>query len=171
MTSRPHRLLLPVLALAAPVVLAACSSNSYDAGTIESYLKDSQKGQVRGLAIGDAVCPEDVELTEGVTFQCTLDIAGVKAPYTVKLTNVDADKVQINLEPAKALISTAVVADLVRTNLKSQYRDQAKINCGKDKLLVTDPGTKIGCIVEIDGEQQQAVARVENKDGKVVLVR
>jgi hypothetical protein len=89
----------------------------------------------------------------------------------VKLTNVDADKVRINLEPARALISAAVVADLVRGNLKARYRDQAKINCGKDELIVADPGTKIGCIVEIDGEQQQAVARVENKDGKVVLVR
>ncbi len=172
MAFRPLLLAVPVLVLGAASFVTACSSsNSYDAGKVESYLKDSQEGKVRGLALGEAVCPEDVELTEGVTFRCTLEIAGVQAPYTVRLTNVDADEVQINLEPAKALIATTVVADLVRKGLKAQYRDQATINCGKDDLLVADPGTKIGCIVEIDGEQQQAVARVENKDGKVVLER
>ncbi len=171
MTSRSLRLLTMAFVLGAALGLSACSSNSYDAETVESYLKDSQEGQVRGLALGDAVCPQDVELTEGVTFQCTLEIAGAKAPYTVRLTNVDADKIRINLEPAKALIATAGVVDLVRSGLRPRYRDQATITCGKDQLLVTDPGTRIGCVVEIDGERRQAVARVENKDGKVVLVR
>lgn len=171
MTSRLLRPLAAALVLGAALGLPACSSNSYDAETVESYLKDSQEGKVRGLALGDAVCPEDVELTEGVTFRCTLEIAGVKAPYTVRLTNVDADKIRINLEPAKALIATAAVVDLVRSGLKPEYREEALITCGKDELLVADPGTKIGCIVEIDGERQQAVARVENKDGRVVLVR
>ena len=118
MTSRLLRPLAAALVLGAALGLPACSSNSYDAETVESYLKDSQEGKVRGLALGDAVCPEDVELTEGVTFRCTLEIAGVKAPYTVRLTNVDADKIRINLEPAKALIATAAVVDLVRSGLK-----------------------------------------------------
>lgn len=171
MALRPLRLVVPVLVVGAASLITACSSsNSYDAGKIESYLKDSQEGKVRGLELGEASCPEDVELTEGVTFRCTLEIAGVKAPYTVKLTNVDADEVQINLEPAKALIATAVVADLVHKGLKEQYRDQATIDCGKDQLLVADVGTKIGCIVEIDGKRQQAIARVKDKDGTVVLV-
>jgi hypothetical protein len=172
MAFRSLRLVVPALVLGMALLVTGCSSsNVYDAGEVESYLKESQQGKVRGLALGEAVCPEDVELTEGVTFRCTLEIAGVQAPYTVRLTNVDADEVQVNLEPAKALIATSVVVDLVRKGLKAQYRDQATVNCGKDDLLVADPGTKIGCIVEIDGKQQQAVARVEDKDGTVVLER
>ena len=172
MSARPVRVLAPALALAAALLLAACSSgNEYDADTTAAYLKKSQEGKVRGLPLGDATCPKDVKLTEGVTFRCTLEIAGEPAPYTVRLTNVDADKVQINLEPKKALIATSAVADLVRSGLKSQYRDAAKITCGEKQLLVPDPGTKIGCVVKIGGEQVQAVARVVNKDGKIVLER
>lgn len=163
--------LLAALVVAAALLLVACGSNSYDAGTIEKYLKESQQGKVRGLPIGDASCPKDVTLKEGVTFRCTLQIAGEPAPYTVTLTNVDADKIHISLEPAKALIATAAVADLVRSGLQPRYRDAAKINCGDKQLIVADPGTKIGCIVKVGSDQVQAVARVENKDGKVVLVK
>lgn len=171
MSAPSPRLLLVALALVAVLAAAGCSGNSYDAGTTEKYLKQSQQGKVRGLPIGDATCPQDVKLKEGVTFRCTLEIAGVAAPYTVRLTNVDADKVTINVEPAKVLIGTAAVVDLVRRGLKPQYQDQAKITCGDKELLVTDPGTKIGCIVSIGGDQRQAVVRVADKNGKVVLER
>jgi len=170
MRTRMARLATAATVLAAALLASACSSNVYDADTTEQYLKDSQKGKVRGLPLGDATCPEDLDLKEGMTFECKLEIAGVAAPYTIRLTNVDADKVRINLEPAKALIATAAVVDLVRGGLKPQFQDRAKISCGDEQLLVTDPGTKIGCVVEVDGEKRQAVARVENKDGKVVLV-
>lgn len=165
------RLLAPVLVLAPALLLSACSSNAYDAETIEKYLTESQQGKVRGLSIGEAACPEDVELTEGVTFRCTLEIGGVAAPYRVRLTDVEADEVQVNVAPAKALIATDAVVDLVRGSLKDRYRDEARVNCGHDQVLVADPGTKIGCIVEVDGERRQAVARVANKDGRVVLER
>lgn len=159
------------LLLACALLVAGCSSNAYDAEAVEKYLKESQQGKVRGLPIGEAVCPEDVELTEGVTFRCTLQLGGVAAPYRVRLTDVEADEVQVSLEPAKALIATDAVVELVRGGLKERYRDEARISCGDDRLLVTDPGTKIGCIVEVDGERRQAVARVENRDGRVVLER
>lgn len=165
------QVLLPAATLAVAAGIAGCGSNAYDAGKIESYLKDSQQGKVRGLPLGDATCPRDVELTEGVTFRCKLEIAGEPAPYKVRLTNVDADEVTVNLEPARALIATAVVVDLVRGGLKPRYRDRAKVSCGEKQVIVADPGTRIGCVVRIGGEERQAVARIENKEGKVVLER
>jgi len=162
---------LVVASVASAVMLSGCGSNSYDSGTVEKYLRTSQEGKVRGLPLGDATCPKDVKLTEGVTFQCTLQIAGEEAPYTVRLTDVDADKVTIDLEPAKALIATSAVVDLVRGGLKPRFQDAAKISCGEKQLLVVDPGTRIGCIVTIGGEQRQVVARVADKQGRVVLVR
>jgi len=165
--------LIPASALVAACALlvSGCSSNAYDAETIEQYLKESQQGKVRGLPIGEARCPDDVELTEGVTFRCTLEIAGVAAPYRVRLTDVEADEVQVNVEPAKALIATAVVVDLVRSSLNDRFRDEADVSCGDEQMLVADPGTRIGCIVEVDGERRQAVARVASKDGRIVLER
>jgi len=164
-------LTLVISSIAGAVVLAGCGSNSYDAGTVENYVRKSQEGRVRGLPLGDATCPKDVKLTEGVTFRCTLQIAGEAAPYEVRLTDVEADKVTINLEPAKALIATSAVVDLVRGGLKPRFRDGAKVSCGEKQLLVVDPGTRIGCIVTVGGEQRQAVVRVQNKQGRVVLVR
>ena len=164
-------LMLAIVSVVGVVALSGCGSNSYDAGTVEKYVRKSQEGKVRGLTLGDATCPKDVKLTEGVTFRCTLQIAGEAAPYNVRLTDVDADQVTVNLEPAKALIATSAVVDLVRGGLKPRFRDAAKVSCGEKPLLIVDPGTRIGCIVTVGGEQRQAVARVENKQGKVVLVR
>lgn len=167
----PARVLLGILLAAALLALAGCSSNTYDAATVEGYLKESQAGKVRGLPLGEASCPEDLELEEGMRFRCTLKIAGVPAPYAVRLTNVDADRITINLEPARALIATPIVVDLVRGGLRPRFRDEANVSCGEEQLIVADTGTKIGCVVEIDGERRQVVARVANRDGKVVLER
>ena len=163
--------MLAIVSVVGVVALSGCGSNSYDAGTVEKYVRKSQEGKVRGLALGDATCPKGVELTEGVTFQCTLEIAGEAAPYNVRLTDVDAAQVTVNLEPAKALIATSAVVDLVRGGLKQRFRDRAKVSCGEKQLLVVDPGTRIGCVVTVGGAQRQAVARVENRRGRVVLVR
>ncbi len=54
---KPAVLLLSALLVGA-VVLAGCGSNSYDSGTVEKYLRKSQEGKVRGLALGDATLPE-----------------------------------------------------------------------------------------------------------------
>jgi hypothetical protein len=164
-------LTLVTVSIVGAVALAGCGSNSYDAGTVEKYVRKSQEGKVRGLALGDATCPKDVKLSEGVTFQCTLEIAGEAAPYKVRLTDVNADKVTINLEPAKALIATSAVVGLVRDGLKPRFQDRAKITCGEKQLLVVDPGTRIGCIVTVGGERRQAIARVEDRQGRVTLVR
>jgi hypothetical protein len=157
-----------VLAVSAGLLLSACSGNTYDAQTVEDKLKETQQDKVRGLPIGEARCPEDVELTEGVTFRCTLEIAGKPAPYRVRLTNVDADKVMINVEPARALIATGAAVDFVRGQLPPELRS-AKVTCGEDQLLVADPGTKIGCVVTIDGKENQVVLRVKDTKGNVVL--
>ncbi len=104
------RIPLAVVSLVvAALGLAACGENQYDAGKVESILQQTQKDKLRGLPMGDATCPKDVKLSEGVTFQCTLVIAGEQAPYKVTLTNVKADKVTVTAEPAKALVATKAV--------------------------------------------------------------
>ena len=162
--------LIPLTVAVAALGLAACGENQYDAGKVESILKDGQKDKLRGLPMGDATCPKDVELKEGVTFRCTLVIAGEPAPYKVTLTNVDADKVTVTSEPAKALIPTALVLDFVRRQLSPSLQDKP-LTCGDDKLLIVDPGTKIGCVITIDGKENQITLRVKDTQGNVVLER
>lgn len=165
------RIPLTVLSLAAvALVLGACGENQYDAGKVESILKEGQQGKLGGLAMGEATCPKDVKLTEGVTFQCTLVVAGEKAPYKVTLTNVKEDKVTVTSAPAKALIPTKAVVDFVRSQLNASLRSKP-LTCGDKTLLIADPGTKIGCVITIDGKEQQIVLRVKDTQGNVVLER
>ena len=167
-----HRHLAALLILAA-LAIAGCGGNSYDAGKVQSFLRKSQEGKVRGLQLGAATCPKDVKLTEGVTFRCTLLIAGVAAPYKVRLTHVDADKVTIDAEPAKALISTRAAVDFVTGQLNASARARAKVACAKPgvKVVVAAPGTQVGCVVAIDGRQLQAVLVVDDTSGNIHLKR
>lgn len=162
---------IPLTVITAAVVafaLGACGENRYDAGKVESLLKQTQEGKLRGLPMGEAKCPDDVKLTEGVTFRCTLEIAGEPAPYKVTLTNVKADKVTVSAEPAKALIATQAIVDFVRAQLTPELRSKS-LTCGDKKLLIADPGTKIGCVLTIDGKENQIVLRVKDTKGNVVL--
>lgn len=169
MSRRHVTALLALVALTA----AGCGGNSYDAGKIESFLSKSQEGKVRGLKLGAATCPKDVKLTEGVTFRCTLLIAGVAAPYKVRLTHVDADKVTINAEPAKALISTRAAVDFVTGRLTPSLAKRATVACAKPgvQLIVAAPGAQVGCVVEVDGRQLQAVLVVDDTSGNIHLKR
>ena len=166
------RRVLPI-ALLAMLSLAACGGNAYDQAKVEKFLAQSQEGKVRGLKLGKATCPKDVKLTEGVTFRCTLLIAGVAAPYKVTLTNVKADKVTITGEPAKALISTQAAVDFVTGQLNASAAKRAKVRCSKagEQVIIAAPGTQIGCIVAIDGKQLQAVLVVDDTKGSVHLKR
>lgn len=165
------RIPLAVVSLVvAALGLAACGENQYDAGKVESILQQTQKDKLRGLPMGDATCPKDVKLSEGVTFQCTLVIAGEQAPYKVTLTNVKADKVTVTAEPAKALVATKAVLDFVRSRLTPELRDKP-LTCGDKELLIAAPGTKIGCVITIDGKENQIVLRVKDTKGNVVLER
>jgi hypothetical protein len=157
-----------VLSLVLAATLTACSGNAYDAQTVEDKLKETQEGKVRGLPIGEARCPDDVDLKEGVTFRCTLEIAGKPAPYRVRLTNVDADKVTIDVEPARALIATGAVVEFLRAQLPAAART-AKVSCGDERLLIADPGTRIGCVVTVGGRETQVVLRVKDTKGNVVV--
>ncbi|MCU0258903.1 MAG: DUF4333 domain-containing protein [Solirubrobacteraceae bacterium] len=163
-----RRLLVMTLACAGAMTLTACSGNAYDAQTVEDKLKETQRDKVRGLPIGEARCPDDVELKEGVTFRCTLEIAGKPAPYRVRLTDVEAEKVTINVEPARALIATGAVVEFLRAQLPAAL-SSAKVSCGDERLLIADPGTKIGCVVTVDGKENQVVLRVKDTKGNVVI--
>lgn len=164
------RIPLTVISLLAVLALAACGENQYDAGKVESILKQTQKGKLRGLPMGDATCPKDVKLSESVTFRCTLVIAGEPAPYKVTLTNVKADKVTVTAEPAKALVATKAVVDFVRSQLTPALQSKP-LTCGDKPILIADPGTKIGCVITIDGKENQIVLRVKDTKGTVVLER
>jgi hypothetical protein len=167
------RLYAAALLILVALAIAGCGSNSYDAGKIESFLSKSQEGKVRGLKLGAATCPKDVKLTEGVTFRCTLRIAGVDAPYKVRLTHVDADKVTITAEPAKALISTRAAVDFVSGRLNPSVAKRATVACAKPgvQVIVAAPGTQVGCVVAVDGKQLQAVLVVDDTSGHIHLKR
>lgn len=90
---------------------------TYDASVVEAALKSTQKDVVNGLPLGEATCPVDVKVIEGVTFTCTLQVGDAAAPFTVDLTKVDTTKPNIHVLPQRAIIDISKAVAFLKSNL------------------------------------------------------
>ena len=157
------------LALATLTAVGACSSTTkYDADAVADSLKETQQAAVGDLELGDANCPQDAALKEGLTIECTLEVGDAVAPYTVVLTNVDEDEANIEVAPAKAIIDVSKGVDFLRSNIDAEYAD-ADIACGDAAVVIADPGDTIDCTVEFDGDVQNVVLVVNDLKGNISL--
>lgn len=172
MNQQARRIGLVVVAVALAVTACSVSvgGKKYDAGAIEAKLKSSQQGKTGGLPIGDAACPEDVKITEGVTFTCTLAIDGIEAPYKIVLTKVEEDTAHIEIAPAKAIIATSAAAGFVKKNLNSQDPGITVV-CGKagEKLILADPGDTIACTASLGTDREVINLTVKDTQGNVTV--
>jgi hypothetical protein len=160
------------VALATLLLASACStSNSYDASKVEAQVVALQKGKLQGLAEGKATCPSGLKLTEGMTFTCTLEIAGTPAPFTVTLTNVKKDPLHIDVKPAKTILSTAILADQLRGKLPVDER-AATVVCGPPtaRIIVAVPGQTIECTLKLGAKTGSDQLTVQ-KDGTVDVTK
>ena len=140
----------------------------YEAGPIEEKIVELQTGKVGDLELGDATCPDDVELEEGVEFECTLSLSGVEAPFAVVLTEIDEDRPKIHVEPAQAIIPTATAEGFVRSNLQAGA-EGAEVSCGDGPVQLGDPGDTIECTVSLDGQSQPVRIEIKDTQGNVVI--
>ncbi len=154
------------------VLMAACgNSNLYVADAVEESLVESQQDRLGDLQVGGATCPDDVALTEGVTFTCTLDLEGADAPYAVKLTDVQAEEIAVSAEPAMSIIPVAAAAEYVQDNLAEDVSD-ADVVCGDDDAVVilAEPGDEFSCTVSIGSQSRQVDLEVTDTDGAVAFL-
>lgn len=157
------------------LALSACSvslgaGSKYDAGAVEEFLATSQEGNTGDLAIGEATCPEDVDVVEGVEVECTLEIGGQAAPYTITLTDVDEDEISVNAIQAKAIIPVASAEQFVTDNLDESAAG-ATVDCSEseDPLILADPGDKIPCVLTLGSDTQTLELNVTDVEGNITI--
>jgi len=123
---------------------------------VEQFVLDLQKKGSPELNVANPSCPEKIDVT-GTSFECTVEIEGLRAPYTVRFPTSE----RIDAAPAKPIIGTAKLVDLIKGKL-SPSSASAKVDCGAAPVRVTEVGATFPCTVS-DGSDTQTV-KVQVKD-------
>ena len=156
------------------VVLAACGSdNLYAAADLEATIIQSQRSSLeeQDLALGDAQCPDDVVLEEGVDVDCTLDVAGAEARFRATLTDVAAKNVTVTVEPLDIIIPTAAAVEFVEDNLRKAVKG-GEVLCGPEGVgaIVAQQGDRIACTVGVGSQSRDVELEVLDETGTVAFV-
>lgn len=175
--SRSSRLTLLAASGVALVALAGCSGSvnvssggGYDADKLSQQIVDAQQKVTPDLEVTDGSCPADEDLEEGATFECTISIAGVTAPYTTTVTSVEGDSANFSFDPAQAIISTAGAVGLLTSQLTEQGITDGTADCGEAAVIVQDPQTTFPCTISYsDGSVQDFELTINDIDGNVTV--
>jgi hypothetical protein len=179
----PRRLALVCAAAAAAVALAGChgsggraapattptTGRAVDTEEVERLLIATQKRASPDFDVRDASCPARVVVTEGATFECTVVVEGVVAPYTITFKDVNGgDKTGgYDLRPAKAILSVPKIVDFVKS---SATDPTARVDCGPQRVKVLDPGATFDCKLTDGAGDHTVTLRVDDVTGKVTLL-
>ena len=167
--------LVPVALVAVLLALSAYYASvtgnaawTIDAARIEDGLGRDLKEALPGLRVGGVACPEGIRTVEGATFQCTAEVEGAQAPFTVTVSEVDASEGTFNTDwkPTKAIL----VIDQAVKLLKSRLQDQAPnatVDCGTAPVRVVEVGGAIECIISEGSNRLVVRGVVQDVDGTV----
>jgi uncharacterized RDD family membrane protein YckC len=167
--------LVPVALVAVLLALSAYYASvtgtaawTIDAARIEDGLGRDLKEKLPGLRVGGVACPEGIKPVEGATFQCTAEVEGAQAPFTVTVSEVDASEGTFHTDwkPTKAIL----VIDQAVTYLKSRVQDQAPnatVDCGTAPVQVVEIGGAIECIISEGSNRLVVRGVVQDADGNV----
>jgi hypothetical protein len=150
-------------------------ANNYNLKTeVEKRIVEVQKQAAPDLTVGAAVCPDSLGVkTDKIpigTYDCSITIAGVKAPYTVVVKEGGFQNSGVfEVAPAKAIVSVQKIVNFIKTSLDPIEADKAVISCGKAKVIVGDPGTPIPCTITSNGNVQTLIFAIRNVNGLVTL--
>ena len=153
--------------LACSLLLAGCTSE-VDLADVEARLVELQQEETPDLEVDGAQCPEDVDLEEGVTFECDVTIEGVPAPYSVTMTKDDpeAEVGSFHFEPAQPIIDVTLVVEFIRAQLNTQSAG-AEVDCGEEKVIVTEVGGTFECTVSDERGSETVEMVAKDKEGTV----
>lgn len=167
--------LVPVALVAVLLALSAyyASVTGTAAWTIDRAWMDDGLGRDLkernpSLPVGAVACPAGIKIVEGATFQCTVEMEGVQAPFSVTVTDVDASAGTFNTDwkPTKAIL----VIDPIVKHLKSRLQDQAPnatVDCGTAPVRIVEVGSAIDCIISEGSNRLVVRGVVEDVDGSV----
>lgn len=160
---------VPVLA-----ALGACSAEvsvgsdkEYDAEAVAKMVKETQEEAAPDLEVGTASCPEDVELEEGVEFECTVSVEGTEAPYTVTIGEVGDTSAQYDMAPAQAIVRVDKAVGFIEDQAEAQGITGATADCGDQLVLVQEPQTTFDCTLTKGNRTQDVSLLIEDVNGTV----
>lgn len=146
----------------------AATDKAVDTQEVESLLVSTQQRASPEFDVRDPSCPARIVVEEGATFQCTVVVEGVVAPFNVTLRGVNSGSRtgQFDIRPAKAILSIPKLVDVLRTRVPG-----AAIDCGGDRVRVLDVGATFQCRVSGAGQADQSITlRVDDVLGNVTQV-
>lgn len=165
-----NKVLVILVAVITGSTFTACSEGGVDFSELEDRLVEEQKTKSPNLDVGAATCPEDVAVENGATFQCTVVVEGVDAPYKITMSDVDedAENAYFDIKPAKPIIDVSKVVGFLESQLTSD-RAGATVDCGDEAVIVTEIGSTIDCTVSDGGESEKVAVLVKDLQGTITL--
>ncbi len=153
---------------AAPPTTAGTPTTNVEAlnrQQIERFVLDTQRAGNPDLKAGNPSCPDSIPLVVGASFECTVEVEGVKASYLVSLPSLGV----IQANPVRAIISTAAAVAYVRSNLPQDLRGVV-VDCGPAPVQIVEVGGAFPCAIS-DGSSTQTVQVVAHDNKGTVSVR
>ncbi len=126
---------------------------------------ETQRTGNPGLRAANPSCPDTIPLIVGASFECTVEVEGVKAPYLVSLPSLGV----IQASPVRAIIGTAAAATYVRSNLPQDLRGVV-VDCGPAAVRIVEVGGTFPCAIS-DGSSTQTVQVVAHDNKGTVSVQ
>ena len=139
-----------------------------DTQEVESLLVSTQKRASPEFDVRDPSCPARVVVQEGATFQCTVVVEGVVAPFNVTLKGVSSGSRtgQFDIRPAKAILSIPKLVDVLRSRVPG-----STVDCGPQRVRVLDVGATLECRVTGGDQPDQTITlKVDDVLGNVTQV-
>jgi hypothetical protein len=166
---------LPALALVGTValLLSACGGDSepktLDLASAEAIIRSRAAAAFGDDAdIGAVRCPGKVQMEQGASFGCTVQVDDQALPYVVRLTN---DSGGTRVELGASLLVTEKVEQFIADYAADNNETVRSVDCGSTKYLVRARGTKVSCeVVRSDGSTIPAVVGVRDTQGNTALI-
>jgi hypothetical protein len=152
------------------LLLASCSGAEVDITEVENKLVEEQEKVSPDLEVGEASCPDDVDPEEGSTFECTVDVEGVDAPYKVTITSIDEEggSARFDFEPAKPIIDVSKVVDFIHSQVNESAGD-VEVDCGSEAVIVSEVGGTIDCTISDGTTTEDVPIEVKDLEGTVAI--
>jgi hypothetical protein len=173
--TKPPPVPILVASLLALGALGACSASleiggGTDLSELEAKMVEEQEKKTPDIEVGEATCPDDVDLEVGARFECTLTVGGVDAPYEVTMEgdDRDADVGSFHFEPAQPILDMQLVEDFVASQLNRRSQG-ATVECGSERVVVAEVGDALECTVSKGNRSTTVQAYVKDKEGTVSL--
>ena len=153
--------------LLAGTLLSGCGDEpGLDTAAVEAYLVQSQERTFGDLEVGAATCP-DQALEDGMTLPCTLAVADAEVPYRVRLRDVQASEVRVDVALDAVVLLGAEIERFVVSTLPEDF-SSAQAACGH-AVIVAEVGDTVECTVSAGAQTKPVALTVEDEEGHVSI--